>query len=74
MNVTNTDFEAIENALYLLKEKEAGRKEKRIIKNAFSVLEKLQEKKQKDNERTKNYIAEKRVNDKNYARSRRKEK
>lgn len=69
MNVTNAQIKAIQEALDLLQETGNKKKRKQIIENACNVMKELQEKKRKVNERTKNYINEKRKTNKNYART-----
>lgn len=73
MNLTNKDFEAIKKALELLPTREEfnklSKKHQDIIVNADTVMVNLLKKKRTNNERTSKYIAEKRKENKNYARS-----
>ena len=73
MNVTNDDFNKIEKALQLLPEgddlKKLPKAKQKIICEANKTMLKLIEKKEKLNEKTKNYIAEKRKTNKDYART-----
>ena len=72
MNITNKQFEAIERALKLLPEGEAfnilPKETQEIIISADITLVELRKKKTKDNKRIAKYIAEKRKDNKNYAR------
>jgi hypothetical protein len=73
MNMANADFEALEKALNLLPHGQEfvalPEYEQEIIINANVVLVKLLKKKKANNARTAAYIAEKRKDNKNYARS-----
>ena len=75
MFLTNKDFKAIEKALELLPQGEAfknlDKESQDIIVNASVTMVSLLKKKEKNNKRTAEYIAEKRKVNKNYARSRR---
>lgn len=72
MNITKADFDSIEKALMLLPQGEefnALPQEKQdIIVNAHVVMVGLYKKRQTNNKRVAEYIANKRKNDKNYAR------
>ena len=72
MNMTNADFKAIEKAFELLPQGEEFKnldKEKQdIIICASVTLLNLKKKQRANNKRTANYIAEKRKNNKDYAR------
>lgn len=70
MNITNSDFEIIKKAIALLPHGDELDVEKReIVHQADLVLCRLNEKRNRDNNRTAKYIAEKRKVDKTYARS-----
>ena len=68
MNITNKDFCTIEAAVDLHKMDGLTDEEKIIVTSAKDVLTRLQEKREKDNKRIAGYIADKRKNNKNYAR------
>ena len=70
MNVTNNDFQVISDALEILKDFEGvlSPRRREILENAEGIMEKLNKKKEKDNARIAQYIAEKRKTNKNYAR------
>jgi len=72
MNLTNSDFEAISKALQLLPSGEQFRELdpdiQLIIIQADMTMANLIKKKKQVNKRTAQYIAEKRILDKNYAR------
>ena len=74
MNMTNADFKAIEKALNLLPSGEELQKQDKetqdTIIDAYVVMLKLCKKRRQANARTAAYIAEKRKDNKNYARSR----
>ena len=67
MNITNNDFETIKEAIEILKSLTLPEKDQKIVLSASSVLDNLQEKKKKNNKRIASYIADKRKNDKTYA-------
>ena len=72
--ITKDDFNKIEKALALYssnpdKFKALSKEEQDIIIEADVVMVNLCKKRKRDNERTAEYIAEKRKTDKNYARS-----
>lgn len=72
MNLTNEQFKAIEDALALLPQDDAFNilptEMREIIHKADLVLMELRKKKKRDNKRTAEYIAQKRKENKNYAR------
>lgn len=72
MNITNSDFEAIEKALKLLPHGEAfnalSDDEQKTIIDAEMTMIMLYRKKKANNKRVAEYIAEKRKTNKNYAR------
>ena len=72
MNITNKEFEAIEMALKLLPRgdefKNLSRETQDIIVNADATMVNLVRKKNANNKRTAEYIANKRKENKNYAR------
>lgn len=72
MNITNKEFEAIEMALKLLPRgdefKNLPRETQDIIVNADATMVNLVRKKNANNKRTAEYIANKRKENKNYAR------
>lgn len=72
MNITNSDFKAIEKALELLPHGEAfndlSEDEQKTILTAEMIMIKLYRKKKANNKRVAEYIAEKRKTNKNYAR------
>lgn len=65
MNITNNDYEILEKAIARLKEIDP---KKEITLSAVSVMDGLKQKKEKDNKRIAAYIADKRKENKNYAR------
>lgn len=67
MNITNKDFCIIEAAVNLKRDGLTD-EEQSIVSSAMDVLSRLQEKREKDNKRIAGYIADKRKNNKNYAR------
>lgn len=73
MNMTNADFKAIEKALQLLPQgddfKRLDAEAQETIRRADLVMANLYKKKQKTNQRTAQYIAKKREDNKNYART-----
>lgn len=73
MNITNKDFDTIKKALELLPTGEEfnklSKEHQNIIVNADTVMVNLLKKRRTNNERTSKYIAEKRKENKNYARS-----
>ena len=75
MNITNKDFEVIKAAINYLPDvadftdiKDSFEDEYNIIVSAHEVIDRLTEKKKRDNKRIAGYIAEKRKVNKNYAR------
>ena len=72
MNMTSSDFEAIEKALNLLPSGEEFNKLDKqtqdTIINAYVVMVKLTQKRKKSNAKTAQYIADRRKTNKNYAR------
>ena len=77
MNITNKQFEALEKAVQMLPHGDLflalEEKQRDIILQADMVLLELRKKQKRDNERTAKYIADKRKQDKNYARSKKME-
>lgn len=77
MNITNKQFEALEQVMQLLPHGDAfltlTEEQRGIILQADMVLLELRRKQKRDNERTAKYIADKRKQDKNYARSKKME-
>lgn len=73
MFLTNAEFEAIKNALELLphgeKFENLDKESQNIIVNADSTMIGLLKKKKANNKKVAEYIADKRKNNKNYARS-----
>lgn len=63
MNITNKDFEVIKAAINYLPVDDNN-----IIVSAHEVIDRLTEKKKRDNKRIAGYIADKRKVNKNYAR------
>lgn len=78
MNITNEDFKTIEEALKLLPRGDEfnnlPKEKQETIVNADLVMVNLLKKRKANNERTAKYIASKRVNDKNYARTKERKK
>lgn len=72
MFITNKDFEIIKKALELLPHGEdfngLSKEKQDIIVNADTTMVNLLKKKEKDNKRTAEYVADKRKTNKNYAR------
>lgn len=72
MNITNKEFEAIEMALKLLPRgdefKNLPRETQDTIVRADTTMVNLLQKKKKSNKRTAEYVANKRKENKNYAR------
>ena len=71
MNITNNDFKAIEAALQTItpeRFKQYTPEEQNAVILASTTMVNLLKKKKANNKRTAEYIANKRVNDKNYAR------
>lgn len=72
MNITNSDYKAIERALRLLPQGEEfnalPENEQKTILNAELIMIKLYKKRKANNKRAAEYIAEKRKTNKNYAR------
>jgi len=72
MFITNKDFETIKKALELLPHGEdfngLSKEKQDIIVNADATMVNLLKKKEKDNKRTAEYVADKRKINKNYAR------
>ena len=72
MFITNKDFETIKKALELLPHGEdfnrLSKEKQDIIVNADATMVNLLKKKEKDNKRTAEYVANKRKTNKNYAR------
>ena len=72
MFITNKDFETIKKALELLPHGEdfngLSKEKQDIIVNADATMVSLLKKKEKDNKRTAEYVADKRKTNKNYAR------
>lgn len=72
MFITNKDFETIKKALELLPHGEdfngLSKEKQDIIVNADATMVNLLKKKEKDNKRTAEYVADKRKTNKNYAR------
>lgn len=71
MNITNSDFQKISKALYLTHGKifnSLDEDSKQAIVDAEVVMVNLIKKQKANNKRTASYIAEKRKNDKLYAR------
>lgn len=71
MNITNNDFKAIEAALQTITPERFNqytKEEQNAVILASTTMVNLLKKKKANNKRTAEYIANKRVNDKNYAR------
>lgn len=71
MNITNKDFKAIEAALQTItpeRFKQLTPEEQQAVIMADNTMVNLLKKQKANNKRTAEYIANKRVNDKNYAR------
>ena len=70
MYLTNSEFDAIKKALELLPDMtELGEAEQNIVMNANKAIDSFLRKKTAINQRTAEYVAEKRKTNKNYARS-----
>ena len=69
MYITNNDYETIKAAVTLLPKEKLSIQDQKIVSSAERVLLELKEKKKKDNERISAYIADKRKENKFYART-----
>ena len=67
MNITNKDYKVLNDAIELLNKVKLPEEDRKKALSAFSVMEELKTKKEKDNKRIASYIAEKRKINKNYA-------
>lgn len=68
MFITNNDYNTLCQAIDLLETADLPKGSLKTVYSARSVLDNLAEKKKKDNKRISNYIADKRKENKNYAR------
>lgn len=68
MNITNKDYEILNQAIDLLETADIPKGSLKTVYSARSVMDGLKEKKAKDNKRIAAYIADKRKDNKNYAR------
>lgn len=69
MNITNKDYEILNQAIDLLETADLPKGSLKTVYSARSVMDGLKQKKEKDNKRIAKYIADKRKENKNYART-----
>ena len=69
MFITNNDYDILNQAIDLLETADLPNGSLKVVYSARSVMDGLKQKKEKDNKRIAAYIADKRKDNKNYART-----